>query len=389
MLTSDLLVKARALYPHTAQKHIYLNHASTGPLSTRVLAAITSHLNERSSGMIDNYRDDVRLVSECRLFVSQLINAGSPDRITFQANTSDAINIVASGIPWKTGDRILLYHREFPANVYPYLNLKRLGVELDFIDAPSGVVSPEMIASGIAPRTRLVALSAVQFLSGHRANLAVIGDLCRSHGVVFAVDGIQAVGAVEIDVQKMGIDAFAAGAQKWLMGPHGIAFLYLTEELQSAIRQPILGWRAVQDPWQFNNYEQPLASSARRYEGGSLNMPGLWGMHAAIGTLLEIGTSAVEDQVLHITGLLRDGLESIDGFSVITPKDRAERAGIITAQLPSNADPKTILKMLQQSKIFPALREGKIRYSPHFYCTPEEMATTVQATEDCLASIVH
>ena len=386
MLTKELLQNARALYPHTSQEKIYLNHAGTGPLSTRVVEAMTAHLNERSKGQLDSYAADVPMAADCRRLVSRLINAESPDRITFQANTSDAINIVASGIPWKTGDRILLNTIEFPANVYPYLNLRQFGVELDFIQASSGIVSTEMIASAITPKTRIVALSAVQFLSGHRADLSAIGDICRSRGVFFIVDGIQAVGAVDIDVQKMKIDALAAGSQKWQMGPHGTGFLYITEVLQSTIRQRSLGWLSVRNPWEFYNYEQEPASSARRYEGGSLNMPGLWGMRAAIETLLEFGMQNIEDQILHLSGLLWRGLTSIDALTVITPAEREERAGIVTAQLPSGTNAEALLSMLHRHNVMPALREGKIRYSPHFYCTEEEMTTTVQRTREGLAS---
>jgi len=386
LLTKESLRNARALYPHTSQEKIYLNHAGTGPLSTRVVEAMTAHLNERSKGQLDSYPADIPMAADCRKLVGRLINAESPDRITFQANTSDAINVVASGIPWKSGDRILLNTIEFPANVYPYLNLRQFGVELDFVQAPSGIISTEMIASAITPRTRIVALSAVQFLSGHRADLRAIGGLCRSRGVFFIVDGIQAVGAVDIDVQNMKIDALAAGSQKWQMGPHGTGFLYLTEALQSTIHQRSLGWLSVRNPWEFYNYEQPLASSARRYEGGSLNMPGLWGMRAALETLLEFGMQNIEDQILHLSGLLWRGLASINGLTVITPAEREERAGIVTAQLPPGTNAEALLGMLHRHNVMPALRERKIRYSPHFYCTEEEMATTVQLTREGLAS---
>ena len=163
----EILAKARELFPHLKQGKIYLNHAGTSPLSTRVVEAMTAYLRRRSEGDIDTYQDDLGMVAECRAAVSRLIRAESSDRIAFQANTSDAINVIAAGIPWKTGDRILLGDIEFPANVYPYVNLKPLGVELDFISAPDGRLTSELIASKIGQHTRLVALSAVQFLSAH------------------------------------------------------------------------------------------------------------------------------------------------------------------------------------------------------------------------------
>ena len=384
LLPREKLASARALFPHTTQGKIYLNHAGTSPLSTRVVDAMTRYLHERSIGRLDNYQVDVGMVAECRSFVQKLIKAESPDRIAFQVNTSDAINIVASGIPWKSGDRVLLNDIEFPANVYPYLNLKNLGVEIDIIHSDNGRVTPEMIVGALTPRTRLLAVSAVQFLSGYRADLSAIGELCRRRGTIFAVDGIQAVGAVRLDVQQMKIDALAAGGQKWQMSPHGTGFLYLTEDLQSLIQQKYLGWLAVEDPWNFHNYNQALASPARRYEGGSLNMPSLWGMHASLATLLEFGIDAIESHILALTQILVDGFQQIDTIELYTPGSPHERAGIVTITLPAKVDQKAVFKMMLERNITAALRESKMRFSPHFYNSPEEMTTGVEVMREYL-----
>jgi selenocysteine lyase/cysteine desulfurase len=380
MLDSATLKKARSLFPHTSQGKIYLNHAGTSPLSTRVVGAMTRYLQNRSEGKLDSYQDDLPMVAEVRSLLQRLINAESTERIALTANTSNAINIVASGIDWKSGDRILLNNIEFPANVWPYLNLKQLGVELDTIQSDDGRVTVEQIEHAITSRTRLVALSAVQFLSGYRADLAAIGEICKRKGIIFAVDGIQAVGAVKVDVQAMKIDALAAGGQKWQMSPHGTGFLYLTEELQSQIHQKNLGWLSVHDPWDFSNYTQPLDATARRYESGSLIMPSLWGMHAALGTILEFGLKEIETQLLSLTQFLSKGFEDIQGVTLYTPTDPDERAGIVTIKLSVKADPKLVFKSLMHKNITAALRGGMLRYSPHFYCSTEEMKTVVEAT---------
>ena len=387
LFSPDILNRARSLFPHTEQGKNYLNHASTSPLSSRVVNAMTTYLRNRSEEDLETYFTDLKMVSECRSLVAKLINAGSPDRIAFQINTSDAINVIASGLPWAPGDSLILNDIEFPANVYPYLNLKRLGVEIDIIKSSDGRITPDMIASRFRPRTRLVALSAVQYLSGHRADLEAIGKMCRGRGIVFAVDGIQAVGAVRLDVQRMKIDALAAGAQKWQMGPHGSGFLYLTEELQERIAQANLGWLSVEDPWSFHKFDQQLAPSARRYEGGSLNMPSLHGLHAALSTLLEFGPEAIENHILAITEILRSGLAGIDGLSVVTSYLDAERAGIVTVRLPEGADSKEVFHRISAQKVFIALREGQLRFSPHFYSSPDEMRQAVDVTRECLLSV--
>ncbi|HEX9006446.1 MAG TPA: aminotransferase class V-fold PLP-dependent enzyme [Bacteroidota bacterium] len=378
------LRRARELFPHTAQGKIYLNHAGTSPLSTRVVEAMSGYLRDRSMGQLDTYQRDLEMVAECRALIQRIIHAESPERIAFQANTSDAINVVAAGMPWKPGDRVLLNTIEFPANVYPFLNLKHRGVAVDFIEAEGGCVTREMVEAHLGPSTRLLALSAVQFLSGHRADLQSIGELCRSRGVVFAVDAIQAVGAVGVDVQRMKIDALSAGAQKWQMSPHGSGFLYVTEELQERLVQATLGWLSVRDPWSFYDYDQPLAASARRYEGGSLIMPSLWGMHAALSTLLEYGMAAIEAHILALTGLLREKLQEIPGVELVTSYGDQERAGIVTIRLPAGTNGKGVFKRILARRATIALREGQLRYSPHFYNTPQEMLDVAELTREAL-----
>ncbi|MEK7671780.1 MAG: aminotransferase class V-fold PLP-dependent enzyme, partial [Bacteroidota bacterium] len=215
--------------------------------------------------------------------------------------------------------------------------------------------------------------------------LAAIGSLCRSKNIILAVDGIQAVGAVRVDVQKMNIDALAAGCQKWQMGPQGTGWLYITEELQSRIQPAHVGWLAVDDPWDFFNYNQPLASTARRYEGGTKNIPGIWGLDAALATLLEFGVDAIESHILALTQILMNALNTINGVNVITPNAHKQRAGIVTIELPKNVDAKAVFKRLADRDIVVALREGKLRYSPHFYNSATEIALTVSATREALS----
>lgn len=380
MLNPNTLTKARSLFPHTSQGKIYLNHAGTSPLSTRVVQSMTDYLRERSEGRLETYQTDMVMVDGLKSLIKELINAESPERIALTANTSDAINIIASGIPWKSGDRILLNTAEFPANVWPFLNLQRHGVRLDFMKNPDGRVTPEMIANAIKPGTRMLALSAVQFLSGYRADLASIGEFCHSKGIIFAVDAIQAVGAIRIDVQRMKIDALSAGGQKWQMSPHGTGFLYITDELQSILQQANLGWLAAADPWDYYNYGQPLAAGARRYEGGSMIMPTLWGMHAALEIIMEFGIDPIENHLLALTDALIQGFSNTAGVEIMTPGNPHERAGIVTIKVPATADEHSVFKKLLGRDITTALRDNRLRYSPHFYCTVDEMNEAVEAT---------
>ena len=376
------LQQIRLLFPHTSKGLVYLNHAAVSPLSTRVMETMVSHLQERSSGKIETWPDDALQIDETKRCVRRLINAESYERIALVGNTSEALNIIAAGLDWKPGDRILLNDLEFPANVYPYHHLKSLGVEIDVIHCPDGRVTSEAIYAALRPRTRLLALSAVQFLSGYRADLPVLGEICRSRGILFIVDGIQAAGAMSLDVQEMKIDALAAGAAKWQMGPHGIGFLYLTEELQARVHQKYLGWLAVETPWDFFNYDQPLASSARRYEGGTINIAGMWGYFAALTMLLEFGIDRIQSHILALTHALVEQFQAIDGVKIYSPTAIQERAGIVTIQPPEGIDPTAAFDALSSRGIAVSLREGKLRYSPHFYNSAEEIRAATEGTRD-------
>lgn len=382
LIPYELLQEIRRLFPHTEQGVIYLNHAAVSPLSTRVLRAQIGHLQDRSSGKIETYWDDVKQIEETRRCVQRLINAESIDRIALAGNTSDALNVIASGLDWKPGDRILLNDQEFPSNVYPYYHLRSQGVEIDFINCPDGKVTPERIYASLRPHTRLLAISAVQFLSGYRADLELLGEVCRSRGILLIVDAMQAVGGVTVDVQTMKIDGMAAGAAKWQMGPQGIGFLYINEELQARVHQKYLGWLSVADPWDFFHFDQELATAAHRYEGGTVNIPGMWGFHAALSTLLEVGLQTIESHILALTQTLLDGFQAIDGVSVFSSTLLPERSGIVTIVPPNGVDPAAAFEELSRRKVFISLRGGKLRYSPHFYNTADEIQSTVSITKE-------
>ncbi len=383
-MDASTLEKARALFPHITAGRIYLNHAATSPMSKRVVEAIDGYLRERSVGRIETYQSDLQMYASCREAIRRMIKAESVDRIALVGNTSDALNIVASGITWRAGDRILLNDLEFPANIHPYYHLRERGVEIDILKADRGRVTAEMIVRAIRPRTRLVALSAVQFLSGYRADLATIGERCRTSNVRLIVDGIQAVGAIQLDVQRMKIDALAAGGQKWQMSPQGTGFLYVTESLQNEMSQQYVGWLSVNDPWQFSNYDQPLAPTARRYEGGTLNVTGFVGMRVALETLLEFGTDKVERHILNLTGQLTEFVQDVGGLALHSPDVESERAGIVTVQSSDGRDLTPVFERLQQQHIDISLREGKLRFSPHFYNTADEVRSAVEAVRTCL-----
>lgn len=373
MLNYDIQ-RYRKLFPVTESGTIYLNHAATGPLSTRVVSAVNKYIRERSETNIDNYALFQPTLVETRGFAAKLLNA-TADRIAFFDNTTNALNLLAAGLEWKTGDRIILNDIEFPANVYPFLNLKRLGVEVDFVHNRDGKILFQDIESKVTPRTRLISISHVQFLTGYRADLKTIGAMCRKAGIIFCVDAIQSAGVIGIDVASMNIDFLAAGGQKWLMAPQGIAFAYVSAETQDRIRQAYLGWTSIKDFFgDFTRYRLDLDDTAKRYENGTLNYVGITSLHESIGTLLEVGIENIEEHVLDLSDRLIEELRLL-GMKAYVEGERSNRAGIISFAVP---DAPAFAGLLAKSKIEVAVRQGLVRVSPHFYNSEEEIMALVE-----------
>lgn len=380
------LQRFRDQFPHVQRGIRYLNHAAQSPLAATTVQAIQNHLNERHNGSLDTDEQDTQIMEECRLLVRELLNARNPGQIAFVYNTSHGLNLVTSGLTWRHGDEIILNTIEFPTNVYPYRKLEQQGVRCRFVDACDGTVPLERIEQSVTERTRMIAISAVQFLSGYFADMEGIGRLCRERDILFVVDGIQAAGAVPIDVEKWGVDAFACGGLKWLMAPTGIGFLYLSGRLSNQLSTPDPGWLSVQDPWNLLQYDQPYKTDALRYESGVPNVPGLCGLKGSLELLLETGIESIYRQVLQSNLMLRDGLAAM-GLNPYTCEDKERQSGILTFRLPEGIDPLLINKALRDQQIYISVRDHKLRFSPHGYNSPEEIEAVINATEMIFSSV--
>ncbi|MEJ2104075.1 MAG: aminotransferase class V-fold PLP-dependent enzyme [Ignavibacteriaceae bacterium] len=201
-------------------------------------------------------------------------------------------------IDWKKGDRILLNDVEFPANVYPFLQLKEKGVEVDFIKSKNGIVSAEEVIDAIKPETKLISISFVQFLSGYKVDLEKIGKVCKEKGIIFSVDSIQGLGAVRLDVEKFNIDFLSNGTQKWLFGLQGLAFIYVRKELQEKMKSAPIGWLAVNNAWDLLNFDLITKETAERFQPGTLNNLGIYALNSSMKFLKEFGFDEIEKRVI-------------------------------------------------------------------------------------------
>ena len=362
------LDQLRQHFPHT-DEWAYLDHASTGPLSRPVREAVDAFLDQRHRTKPNNYFDVAPTVERARERIGQLLGAPTA-RVEFAPNTSAALNVLAQGLDWQPGDRIAVPACEFPANVYPWLGLEEKGVALDLIPHERGTFTVDDVERTLTPETRLVSVSWVQFLSGFRADIEAIGALCRERGILFCVDAIQGVGALRMDVADLPVDFLACGGHKWVMGMQGLGFFYVTEALQAQLR-PVRGWLNGPIDWDdFLSYPTDFHDDARRFRIGTLNHTGVVALDAALGLYLDAGREWCESQVLARSHEVADGLDRL-GLRRFGSADPAHASGIVAVEHP---DPEGLFEAMEAEGIAIAVRDRKLRVSPTYYNTPDEVA---------------
>jgi len=367
-MDNKLFETYRQEFPVTGN-YIYLDHAGVAPISLRVKTAIETFLAESAEGGSFHYPVWAERAAETRRACAQLINAG-PDEIAFVKSTSHGLSIVAQGLDWMPGDNVLIYEKEFPSNIYPWLNLRSKGVEVRTIPSRDGRILFEDISRLINSRTRLLAISSVQFSNGFRIDLEKIGSLCRDKQVLLCVDAIQSLGMVPMDVKAFHIDFLSADAHKWLLGPEGIGIFYCSNGLAERLSPPLIGWKSVRNELAFDRPDFLLKTNCLRFEEGSMNLLGIFGLGAALDLLFEVGIEQIEQRVLDLGDLILLEAEK-RGYRALTPGARHERGGNITVS--GNFDPAQMRDALREKGIMVNARGGGLRISPHFYNTEEEI----------------
>jgi cysteine desulfurase/selenocysteine lyase len=369
------LEEIRAQFPIT-RRFNFLDHAGVAPLSLPAAEALIAYAREQSES---SYVGGTlyRTLEHVRQAAARLIHAHA-DEITFIKNTCEGINWVANGIPWVTGDNVVSTGMEFPANVYPWLNLEQRGVHLRSVPEEDGRIPFDRLAARIDQRTRIVAVSAVQWSNGFRMDLVRLGELCQERGVLLFVDAIQALGVHPIDVRAMNIDFLAADGHKWLCGPEGAGIFYCRRELLGHLRPTEIGYLGMKHHWDSPERKIDFRDDARRFDSGAYNVGGICALGASLDLLLEVGIDEIQWQVKQLTDLLVDGLHR-KGWRVHSPRSAAEWSGIVSFSSDKHDLPALQKHLREEFKIVLALRQGRLRASPHFYNSREEIEQVIAA----------
>ncbi|HUL49334.1 MAG TPA: aminotransferase class V-fold PLP-dependent enzyme [Gemmatimonadales bacterium] len=361
-----------AEFPWTADT-VYLNNASIGPIPERTRRALDEFTAKRTAPHLLPDRDLQGGLQSAREAVAQLINA-EPGEIALTTNTGFGLHVAARALPLQPGDVVLVSDREFPANVYPWLLLKKQGIEVELAPCTTEGWPDEdyLVERLVDPRVRVLAVSWVQFSTGYRVDLGRLGAACRANGTFLVVDAIQGVGNSVLDVRETPVDLLACGGQKWLLSPWGSGFLYVRRELVRVLEPVVTGWMAFEGTDDFSrltDYNTNFRADARRFEMITLPYQDFYGMTSSVRLLAELGirdiaehTRALHEPVIHWA--------KERGVRIASAEDEAHRSAIICLAPERAAEAYHAIK---RNHIVCSLREGAIRLSPHCFNTVEEM----------------
>ncbi|MGK7344917.1 MAG: aminotransferase class V-fold PLP-dependent enzyme [Candidatus Nitrospinota bacterium M3_3B_026] len=370
VFTAEESAKIRSNFPMLAG-YTFLNSASMAPLpapSRDAMSALLAGQSERGYLGMEEWK---KKAAETRALAAKITGAGE-DEVAFIRNTSDGVSLVASGYPWREGDEVIINDLEFPSNVYPWLNLERLGVIVRVVKSENGRVTLDAIRAALTPRTRIVAISSVQFSTGQRTDLAALGQMAREEGFFLFVDAIQSLGLIPMDVKGLNIDFLACGGHKWLCAPEGIGIFFIDRKEMGLLRLTRVGWNTVADCHNFGKIDFTIRPGAERFEEGTPNLVGIYGLAESLRLVMSMGVEHNFSHVLALNEKLVDGLKS-KGYKVLSPMGAEERSGILIFSAPDPERNGEILKKFAESKILVIERGDGIRVSPHFFNTFEDI----------------
>jgi cysteine desulfurase / selenocysteine lyase len=351
---------------------IYLNHAAVSPWPLRASQAVIDFARQNCIYGSHYYGQWLEKEAGLRSQFKQLLNAPSDEDIALVKNTSEALSFVAYGLDWRAGQNIVTSNEEFPSNRIPWQSLTNQGVELREADLASSTTPEDALFALVDSQTRLLTVSSVQFASGIRMDLDKIGEFCKQKGILFCVDAIQSLGAVQFDVQACQADFVMADGHKWLCGPEGLGVFYSTPAARSQLGLTQYGWHMMKDTHNYENKPWEIHPGARRFECGSPNMMGIHALSASLSLLLETGMIHVEERVLRNADYLSIKIQENPDLKLLSKTRSRLKSGIVVFKH-NTLENAIVYNYLQANGLVCAMRGEGIRLSAHFYQTEEEL----------------
>jgi selenocysteine lyase/cysteine desulfurase len=357
----------------------YMDHAAVAPLPLSTSSAIAKWLDESTQEGNVNWPKWSAAVEQTRVTAASLIGA-SPEEIALVHSTSEGINLVAEGFPWREGDNIVTLANEFPSNLYPWMNQAWRGVETRRVAVDDGRVRIRQLLDATDARTRIISVSWVGFLSGWRLDVAELTAAAHARGILVFLDAIQGLGAFPLEVQRAGVDFLAADGHKWMLGPEGAGIFYLRQEHLELLRPTGVGWHSVTDAANYTRIHLDFKPTAARFEGGTQNMVGQIGLGASLQLLSKLQPARICERIIEITDYACERLRSV-GAVVKSPRDGDHRSGIVSFEIPGQ-DSLALKRKCLSAGVVLSCRGGLLRISPHAYVNEQDIERLVEVVKN-------
>jgi cysteine desulfurase/selenocysteine lyase len=353
---------------------IYLDCATQGPMPRVATAAVEAALDLKRAPYRIRDEDYFLYPDRYRTAIARLLGA-RPEDVAVTDSTTAGLMLLVNGLDWTAGDEVVIPAGTFPANRFPWHSLERRGVRVVSVpELPDGR-TVERFAAAISPRTRVVSVGWVSYSSGLRYDLAALGELCREHGVLFAVDATQGVGGLDFDLARTPCDLLACSGYKWMLGPYGLSFAWLKPELSERLVPANINWMAVRGAEDFSRLADrglELVPGARRFDRNeAASFLDTAGATAAALYLTEVTPRAIEAHVRVLLDRLVAGLPA--GFRAVSALEPELRSNLLSIAAPDPEDTRSAFDRLVEAGIRPSRREGAIRFAPHVYNTEGEI----------------
>ena len=367
----------RSLFPIT-QRAVYFNHAAVSPPPITTIRAVEAQLRDVHENGSANFRSWLAVKEQARELLAGLLGA-RPEQVAFMRNTSDSLSTVANGIAWRPGDNIVTFSHEFPSNIYPWLRIRdAFGVELRMCEEREGRIDISELERLIDHKTRVVAISHVQYASGFRVDLERLGHAARRHDALFVVDAIQALGVVPTNVEAELIDVAAGASHKWLLAPEGVGYLYLSDRARERIQPTLVGWISVPNPEDYFNFEQGWSRGALAWETGTGPAALVHGFKASLELLQRFGVGNIARYLEDLTDYLCERLGS-KKYEVVSSRAPGEKSQIVCIRHLEGRSAISLYHHLSSRSIITAPRGDRLRIAPHFYNTTAEVDEFIEA----------
>ena len=366
----------RALFP-AANDYTYMNSAAVSPIPTTAVDAVLSQLRDVSANGSVNFMDWVATKNRARALVASMLNVRD-EQIAFTRNTSDGFASIAGGVRWRKGDNIVSFAEEFPANFYAWRRVRDdHGVELRLCPERDGRIDLDEFIALIDSDTKLVAISAVQYASGFRADLERVGRAARAVDALFCVDIIQGLGATGYDLPAEFVDAACLASHKWLCAPEGCGIIYLSDRAREMVEPTMVGWISVETPWDFADRAQPFKPNALAWESGTGASALFYGLEQSLKLLTETGLAQIAAYLDELTDYLCERIAG-KNYDIISSRAPGEKSAIVCLKHRNGLHSSEIAERLEAEKIIVSPRGDRLRIAPHFYNNREDVDRLIE-----------